>query len=273
MTDSQRKRPIVAVFGGTSHNQAHQFAEFVGEELAGLGALVLAGGVGALLPLGTAKPGAKRPVKETAIVGAENAVVPLRHRWIGVDQSNGPDDDVFECGFIIRTDLGHARNFVEAHLCDAAIVLPGEEGTRSEATFALALGKPVLLVGNEWTATYPIEEPRAIPGIIKDARKRVDANRVADPWLKQQLDAAVLEAALQTLPEFDRLCLPRTVTHQMEIASVAARWILGFLGSSRGGSFPPLNGYAAVATKYGQWLTEADKEIEGLPVDPLPAAA
>lgn len=42
----------------------------------------------------------------------------------------------------------HRRNFVEACLCDGAIVLGyGSAGTASEALFCLYLGRPVVVVG------------------------------------------------------------------------------------------------------------------------------
>jgi uncharacterized protein (TIGR00725 family) len=263
MTDWQRKRPIIAVFGGTSHNQAHEFARFTGEELLHRGAIVLSGGTGALLPLIKGGSSSEGPVKETAIVGAESADVRLRYRWIGVDPSGGPDGDPYECGFRIQTNLGDARNFVEAHLCDAAIVLPGEIGTRSEATFALVLGKPVIFVGNDWTSTYQIENTEAIPEIVNEARKRVGAGHEHDDnaWLWSELAAEVLETRLKTLPELDHLSLPRKTNHQQEIATIAVRWILELLGSGRQGSFPPLDAYGEVRSKYEQWLREADAEV------------
>jgi predicted Rossmann-fold nucleotide-binding protein len=51
--------------------------------------------------------------------------------------------------------MGHQRNFLEALLCDAAVVFEGKEGTISEAVGTLCLGKPVLLWANGWTEDRP----------------------------------------------------------------------------------------------------------------------
>jgi predicted Rossmann-fold nucleotide-binding protein len=48
---------------------------------------------------------------------------------------------------VVHPAMGEQRNFFEALLCDAAVVLPGGSGAISEAVSMLCLGKPVLLGG------------------------------------------------------------------------------------------------------------------------------
>lgn len=83
--------------------------------------ILLTGGEGA----------ANESVKENAIRGA------LSKNWIGVTRSGRMAFCEGADFCVIHTNLGNVRNYLEACLCDAAIVLPGGKGTKSEAIFAV----------------------------------------------------------------------------------------------------------------------------------------
>ena len=55
----------------------------------------------------------------------------------------------------IVTNMGHARNVIIAHTCDALISIGGEYGTLSEISIALKIGKKVVA----------IEPPVVVPGL------------------------------------------------------------------------------------------------------------
>ena len=46
----------------------------------------------------------------------------------------------------IVTNIGHARNVIIAHTCDALIAVGGEYGTISEMAIALKIGKKVVAI-------------------------------------------------------------------------------------------------------------------------------
>ena len=140
--DVARSRAIIAIFGSTE-SWAITLAEGLGAEVAQRGGIVLSGGTG---------PG-KEAVKESAIKGAGN------HPWIGVDPNGPIGVEKNGAGLIVHTGLGHKRNYLEAHLCDAAVAIKGDDGTVSEATFALSLGRPVALAGSGWTTDRFVDDP------------------------------------------------------------------------------------------------------------------
>lgn len=135
-------RRIVAVFGGTVPPDVLVLAEELGREIARHGEILLTGGTG---------PGAPDPdtVKNRAIKGAQS------FPWIGIDRTarwGGYPKPPH--GFQIESPLGHRRNYLEARMCDVAIVLEGDTGTRSELGSALALRRPVVLIGEHWRAFH-----------------------------------------------------------------------------------------------------------------------
>jgi hypothetical protein len=124
------RKPIVAVFGGS---QGSELALALGAELRRRSCITLSGGQG--LP--------ETLVKEQAIRGARPGP------WIGVVRHpRRRQVQPVDSGLLIHTDLDHRRNYLNAHLCDAAICLKGGDGTTSELIFSLALHRPVALVGD-----------------------------------------------------------------------------------------------------------------------------
>ena len=255
---ASRSKPIIAIFGGTSLTEAHRFAEWAGEALAERAALVLTGGTGTLLPPDKSKRHEVRPIKESALVGAVSAVSPLRRRWIGVARSDRPNAEINEefGGFVIATDLGHSRNYLEACLCDAALVLPGGEGTESEAMFTRACEKPVLFVGSKPGDKARVETSTRIDA----ARRYVDADSVHDPWLERSLSKEAFLHGLAASPEPVYLDLPQNSEQQRATAIQAVKQVLDLLGASRTGMFPPLARYDDVCSTYMAWLSDADRE-------------
>src|SRR5262245_28946515 len=134
-----RTECIIAVFGGskTRSPEVLACAQQLGSAITAARHVLLSGGTG---------PDCTSGIKGCAIVGA--IVGAGSARWVGVAQDGPPDDgppDVEERngGLVIWTGLGHKRNYLEASMCDAVVAFPGDDGTISEVTSALSLGRPV----------------------------------------------------------------------------------------------------------------------------------
>jgi predicted Rossmann-fold nucleotide-binding protein len=149
----KRTKRIIAIFGGsgTKYPEVLKAAEDLGQEIAGQRQILLTGGI-------RKDEGDERSAKGRAIKGAGS------EPWVGVErkQSGAKLADQLEQHFCMISDLNHLRNYLEANMCDAAIGLAGDEGTKSEVTSALALGRPVAFVGDYWksqrTTKYDLEE-------------------------------------------------------------------------------------------------------------------
>lgn len=143
---SRARRAILAVFGGNGvGDDVLALAEDLGHAISDRH-VVLTGG---------STPQASGNVKDRALWGARAGP------WIGVSKSKdgridgGPE----ESGFVIRSGLDDRRNYLNAFLCDGAIALEGGSGTISEAVFTMALGKPIVLVGErDWRAKLDFDE-------------------------------------------------------------------------------------------------------------------
>jgi predicted Rossmann-fold nucleotide-binding protein len=133
---------VIAVFGTSDPKafpNAPVLADQIGHELARTAdRIVLTGG---------ADPGGDESVKNRALVGP---AARAGRSWIGVLRGSKLGERHIGSGLVLETTLGHRRNYLEACLCDAAIALPGDRGTLSEAVSTLCLHKPVVFVGDEW---------------------------------------------------------------------------------------------------------------------------
>jgi len=110
--------------------------------------------------------------------------------WVGVARTAQPGrTESTESHIILRPGYEHKRNYVEAHLCDVAIALPGRQGTPSEVAFCLVLGRPLVLVGPIWEADYNLlGDNRA----VALARFRKDTiNQMSSNEQKSPLDAVI----------------------------------------------------------------------------------
>jgi len=173
---------IIAVFGGTTPSpppEVRACAEQLGRAITDAGHVLLTGGTGP----------DKHSVKGCAITGAGSK------RWVGVEQSGPVGVEPKNGGLVIRTGLGHKRNYLEASMVDAAVALPGgpSGGTVSEVTSALSLGRPVAFVGN-WRAEIDLDEPD-LSSVLKDIVGRT-RKRFGNPAGTDGIDVRLGEDAL-----------------------------------------------------------------------------
>jgi len=268
MTKAANQRPvIVAVFGSSTNvpTEILGLATCTGSKIAAQGFVVLTGG--------TMEEEPAQAVKDAALKGATPD-----SDWIGVLQDGNcrdsnhdgncadfkPDDK----GRIIYTDMGHQRNFLEALLCDAAVVFAGKEGTISEAVSTLCLGRPVLLCANGWTedrlathqlleiqrALYRLFETQELTekqkgDLVQATIHRLERGNQNGP-LKDRITATVKPERIQ-LSEHSGL-VPVT---DPEPCQTIADWLTDLDTFPRTGEFPDLGGkYAQIKMKYDEWL-------------------
>jgi predicted Rossmann-fold nucleotide-binding protein len=244
--NGKRTKRIIAVFGGSKKADVLDFAEKLGRIIAEEKQILLTGGTGP----------ARGDVKNAAILGAGSSP------WIGVDRRK-PDEvrrlgpgakwsREPQQGFLIRSDLNHKRNYLEACMCDAAIGLEGEEGTVSEVTSALSLQRPVALVGDYWKRHYDLDEYRSrVLDSMVDATFKRFKDSGGSTALDSRLDPKRIRGALASLPHykyFDSQATPEAV----------ASWIISVLPDGEGfaGYFPSMEGHEEVAAAYKKWLSE-----------------
>lgn len=251
-----RSAAIIAVFGGSTdvdktYKTYLKLAYEIGSVIAKRNRILLTGGEG---PREESEP---RPesetVKEKAIDGALS--INTSAPWLGVTRKGGPGFIPSGSGGIIRTNLDHGRNYLEACLCDGAIGLAGGDGTLSEVTFTMALGKPVVLVGEVWEED-PLET--RVPEIVRRSFRRVGArgeNKELDELLNE---AKVLQSMLEQPPAPKYLSLDDGGLQ--DTAEKAVQFIIDSLGGSEQlmGDFPDLSEYDEVQNDYRAWLGERE---------------
>ncbi len=141
---------LIAVIGGhDADKKTAQLAEETGAMIAGLGAILICGGLGGVM--------------EAAARGAKKA----GGTTVGILPGKNKEDANEYIDIPIPTGLGYTRNTLVAGSPDIVVALPGQEGTLSEIGFALSEKKPVVGL-KTWD----------IPGIIKaasvkDAEKKI----------------------------------------------------------------------------------------------------
>lgn len=192
--------PVVAVFGSKGADTLEP-ALAVGEAVAVAGCVLLTGG---------GREPTERSVKEQAMNGARRAERDghrgARVGVLGVE-STRVHLEVDESQVILEPALGHDRNYVNAAMCDVAVAFPGGEGTDSEVAFALALGRPVVLVGDRWERAFPTDEGgSARRHLIESAKGRVKGRQGRDiddlvNRAYRDLPSAVLTVRRVTLDE------------------------------------------------------------------------
>jgi predicted Rossmann-fold nucleotide-binding protein len=215
---------VIAVFGGTADSEPSPSGKDTdpcrGEVKAcakQLGSAITAEDRHVLLTGGNGPK--DKGAKGCAIAGA------VPNRWVGVlKEPPGPGEPMGEKegGLVIPTGLKHKRNYLEASMIDAAVALPGGDGTVSEVTSALSLKRPVAFVGN-W-AEYNLKESESesdrsavLDKMVKttlDLFKRQPANAGID----ERLTKEVLRRALDSLPpcEYFKLCDAQKVVEWIE---------------------------------------------------------
>ena len=135
------ERSVIAIFGANDPADGElAAARALGEQVAGLGAVLLTGGDGS----------DPRTVKDAALVAVDAVGTPDEPAtWVGVRNRDraAPPEWRRPQAVVVTPGWGHRRNFVEACLCDAAVVIGANSpGAASEALFCLYLGRPVVIV-------------------------------------------------------------------------------------------------------------------------------
>jgi len=126
----------IAVIGASDcADEEYSTARTIGKLVAASGAILVCGGLGGVM--------------EAACRGAREG----NGMTVGILPDAGNGNAYLDV--IIRTDLGHARNFLVILSADAVIAIGGKYGTLSEIAIALKTGRPVFSVGG-WD----------IPGVI-----------------------------------------------------------------------------------------------------------
>ncbi len=123
----KKKNFQISVVG--SSDSAPEFlalASQVGGTIASTGAILVCGGLGGVMEA------AARGAKEKG--GLTVGIIPDYNK-----ESANPFIDI-----VVPSGLGHARNVLVVASGDLIVALPGSNGTRSELSLALKLGKPVL---------------------------------------------------------------------------------------------------------------------------------
>jgi hypothetical protein len=119
----------IAVVGASQcDEEIYSIAERVGELIAERGWVLINGGLGGVME--ASARGARK--KGGVVIG----IIPQPDRTYANPY----------CSVVIATNMGHARNMVIVHSCDAVIAVNGEYGTISEIAIALKEGKPVVAI-------------------------------------------------------------------------------------------------------------------------------
>ncbi|MDQ0079494.1 SLOG cluster 4 domain-containing protein [Arthrobacter oryzae] len=252
-----RVRRIFAVFGGNQmksetdpqYQERLGLAERFGFAIADRDAILLTGGTGPALS----------PVKNRAIRGALNKSD--ASLWIGVDRIDETVEPMVQMpeaghaglgGFVIRSTLDHQRNVLEAYLADAAICLMGGNGTVSEMTFSLSLGRPIALVGDKWPDTYDLKTAHGLEKAIQETHTRLQKS-----YGKHKLDPSLYDKTALHARLTERLTAPESVKYFGSDSSVkeVLDWAeAASITPNLPGCFPDVPQHGAVRDKYEEWI-------------------
>lgn len=248
----ERRTHVGAVLG--SDEQTH-LAHALGAELARRNVVVLTGGGrGSLSPAVTesALAGAEAARRADGVLAPRVGVLGRRHHDVLAEV----DDDGSR--IVLGLDVGDRRNYLNAQLCDVALALRGGDGTISEVAFCLALGRPVVLVG-DWQGTFPLDRSQvAYERFVRSAQRRVPLQG------HDQLDRLV-EAAYRSLDRrrtYDHVVHRPWATSPADLVDTA----LALLDPvDTRGHFPDLQDPARrqVGERYAAWLADVDRRLGG----------
>ena len=119
----------IAVIGASDcSGEEYRTAQTVGRLIAGHHATLVCGGMGGVM--------------EASCRGAREA----GGRTVGIVPDTGNGNPYLDV--VIRTGLGHARNFLVVQSGDAVIAIGGSHGTLSEIAIALKQHRPVFGIGS-----------------------------------------------------------------------------------------------------------------------------
>jgi hypothetical protein len=150
-------------------------------------------------------------------------------------------------------------------MCDAAIVLPGGDGTVSELTSALSLNRPVAFVG-EWRAAVDLDaadRPAVLEGIAERTQAlfaRSAPVTEIDPFVTKE----ALCRALGSLPSYQYF--------ELSQAADAVEWIESVVPGPFAGTFLPIAGLEHVKESYETWVQQAPETANADGRGPGPAA-
>jgi predicted Rossmann-fold nucleotide-binding protein len=250
-------RPIIAVFGGSVQDDAAdkvlKAAEHIGCQIGRQGCIVLTGASGP-------SPGT---VKGEAVRGADRAaregfVAP----WIGVPQQrdgSGKTPDLARC-IVLPPAYDDRRNYLEAFICDAAIVLPGSEGTMSEAALCLGLGRPIVLAGQLWMDMWPVapgDEGRA--AFLAKARERVKHSKdgAEEEPIQRLIDSAYDELMIAEVLQFRTAQLPETTAAAALVVEIAVH----LAGHPNKRALPELCELAPAKERFDPWYDVVQEQL------------
>lgn len=244
-----RTVPVIAVFGSKEANTQAP-AEAVGRQVGRQHCILLTGG-----GRGKGRPA----VKESAMDGAERArkrnYVAARVGVLGSDEDVvghevSPDDTKL----ILAPAYGDRRNYLNACMCDVAIAFHGGPGTKSEVAFSLALGRPVIVVGEAWDAEYPVSHDRAAYGaFLKASTARVPGDGGED------IDSLITDAYASLDAEKERAVEQLPLDHPAKAIVQLARKKAS--GTGLPGEFPELPDRRDLASTYAAWVTRMDERL------------
>ena len=134
---------------------------------------------------------------------------------------------------------------------------PEGNGTKSEVAFALALGRPVVLVGSAWDTVFPPGEDReAREALIESAKKRVEGDH------STALGVLVTQA-YDDLLEADVRVERYELDHPAAEIVAAARGLAGDDDAGLVGDLPMLTDRPdldPLADQYRDWLAGVDRD-------------
>jgi hypothetical protein len=192
--------------------------------------------------------GGKGPIGESVKV---NAIAGVDQRpWIGVEQGGSGTTHEERGGIWLESGLLNSRrNYIEAYMCDAAVALRGREGTLSEVTCSLSLGRPVALVG-KWRAQVDLDAAdriRVLDKMVEDTRAAF-----GDPAETGGINPLLAKSVLR-----EGLNRPLHYSY-FELSAVDAviKWIESVVPDSArlAGEFPPLASVGTLERDNEEWI-------------------
>jgi len=157
---AKAQKVIISVIGGHKMTpKTEKLAQKVGQIIAKEGAVLVCGGLDGVMKA------AAQGAKEAG--GLTIGILPGKEK-----RDANPYIDV-----ALPTSIGYARNAIVACSADIIVALPGSHGTRSEISYGIVFGRPVIDLG-DWDieGTLKAEDIKEGEKIIKDEIRKVLRN-------------------------------------------------------------------------------------------------
>lgn len=144
---------IVVIGSGSSiPEELEKLAEEVGKEIAKSKAVLVCGGKGGVM--------------EAACKGAKSE----GGLTVGIFPGDGSESNEY-IDIKVPTNLGYARNSIVANSGDVVIAINGALGTLTEIAYAVASGKPIIILEGSGGISDIIEELEKIPEVKKEIER------------------------------------------------------------------------------------------------------